>query len=130
MNDDARSGRGVLRSKGFFWLAADHRVAYEWAQAGGVSNVRPAGMWWAAVPREHWQMPEDMHPDQLPTWDERYGDRSQQLVFIGQNMDEAAIRASLDACLLDEKTAKADSEEWSRLNNPFPQLILEEEPAA
>ena len=44
---------GVLRSKGFFWVAADHRIAYEWAQAGGVSDINPAGMWWAAMPREH-----------------------------------------------------------------------------
>ena len=55
-NDD--NWRGVLRSKGFFWVAADHRVAYEWAQAGGISNVGPIGMWWAAIPREHWGHPE------------------------------------------------------------------------
>ena len=59
---DDENWKGVLRSKGFFWIAADHRVAYEWAQAGGVSNVNPAGMWWAAVPREHWQQPEGNAP--------------------------------------------------------------------
>ena len=46
--------RGILRSKGFFWVAADHRVAYEWAQAGGVSSVKASGMWWAAMPQEYW----------------------------------------------------------------------------
>ena len=40
---------GILRSKGFFWVAADHRVAYEWAQAGGVSNVKPSGMWLSLI---------------------------------------------------------------------------------
>ena len=53
MNND-ENWRGVLRSKGCFRVAADHRVAYRGAQAGGVSDVKPAGMWWAAVPREHW----------------------------------------------------------------------------
>ena len=119
LNDD-ENWRGVLRSKGFFWVAADHRVAYEWAQAGGVSNVNPMGFWWAAVPREHWEMPESERPDQDPDWHPRFGDRSQQLVFIGQKMDEEGIRRRLDACLLDAKLAAANSRTWADLPNPFP----------
>ena len=118
----------VLRSKGFFWVAADHRAVYEWAQAGGVSNVNPAGMWWAAVPREHWNFPEGEAPDvrEGGRWHDRYGDRVQQIVFIGQNLDEPVIRAYLDSCLLDEKLARADSTAWAGLPNPFPELILED----
>ena len=119
LHDDG-NWRGVLRSKGFFWVAADHRVAYEWAQAGGVSDVRPSGMWWAAVPRQHWVHPEGQRPDQQPDWHPRFGDRTQELVFIGQRMQEAAMRARLDACLLDERLADADSEAWAELPNPFP----------
>ncbi|MEM7435924.1 MAG: zinc metallochaperone GTPase ZigA [Myxococcota bacterium] len=119
---DDDNWRGVLRSKGFFWVAADHRVAYEWAQAGGVSNVNPMGMWWAAVPRAHWQHPEGERPDQQPNWHPRFGDRAQELVFIGQKMDEAGVRARLDACLLDERLAQADSKAWGTLANPFPPL--------
>ena len=115
---------GVLRSKGFFWVAADHRVAYEWAQAGGVSNVNPAGMWWAAVPREHWSQPEGERPDQQTDWHPRFGDRAQQLVFIGQRMDESALRARLDACLLEKRLAAADSKVWATRRNPFPQLQM------
>ena len=114
--------KGVLRSKGFFWVAADHRVAYEWAQAGGVSSVNPAGMWWAAVPSQYWEHPEGQRPDQQPNWDPRYGDRAQQLVFIGQGMDEATMRGRLDACLLDAKRASANSSTWNDLPNPFPQM--------
>ena len=123
---DAKNWRGVLRSKGFFWVAADHRVAYEWAQAGGISNLSPAGMWWAAVPRDQW---DGMTPDQQPGWHPRFGDRVQQLVFIGQEMDEAAFRAGLDACLLDERLANADSKAWATLMNPFPPLEVAEEAA-
>ncbi|EDM79253.1 Cobalamin synthesis protein/P47K [Plesiocystis pacifica SIR-1] len=121
---DDDSWRGVLRSKGFFWVAADHRVAYEWGQAGGVSNVRPMGMWWAAVPRDRWQHPEGHRPDQQDDWHPRYGDRSQQLVFIGQDLDEPTMRARLDACLLDEALAAADSKTWAGMANPFPELEM------
>lgn len=127
--NDSASWRGVLRSKGFFWVAADSRVAYEWGQAGGVTNVSPMGMWWAAVPRERWSHPHGERPDEQPEWDDRFGDRGQQLVFIGQRMDEAELRRRLDACLLDEQLAGADSSQWSLLPNPFPELQVSE-PAA
>ncbi len=126
---DGNNWRGVLRSKGFFWVAADHRIAYEWAQAGGVSNVNPIGMWWAAVPREHWGHPDGQRPDQHPSWHPRFGDRAQKLVFIGQQMDEAKMRADLDACLLDKRLADADSEAWEALQNPFPDLEMTAESA-
>ena len=126
---DSENWSGVLRSKGFFWVAADHRVLYEWAQAGGVVNVNPTGMWWAAVPREYWEHPEGQRPDQRPDWHPRFGDRVQQLVFIGQQMHEAAMRARLDACLLDERLAAADSKAWAEFQNPFPELLMDEESA-
>ena len=126
---DAENWSGVLRSKGFFWVAADHRVLYEWAQAGGVINVNPTGMWWAAVPREYWEHPEGQRPDQRPDWHPRFGDRAQQLVFIGQQMHEASMRARLDECLLDERLAAADSKAWAEFQNPFPELLMDEESA-
>ena len=119
--------KGILRSKGFFWVAADHRIAYEWAQAGGVSSVNPTGMWWAAMPRNYWVQPEGERPDQQPGWHPRYGDRTQMLVFIGQNMDESAMRAKLDDCLLDDALANADSSAWLNLRNPFPELEVDDE---
>jgi G3E family GTPase len=119
---DSDVWRGVLRSKGFFWVAANHRVAYEWSQAGGVSTVNPIGMWWAAVPRKHWGHPKGERPDEQPDWHPRFGDRVQQLVFIGQQMDEAEMRARLDACLLGKRLAAADRKAWAKLKNPFPEL--------
>ncbi len=122
----AENWRGVLRSKGFFWVAADHRVAYEWSLAGGFTNVNASGMWWAAIPRDHWTHSEGQRPDQQPSWHPRFGDRAQQLVFIGQNMDEAAMRAGLDACLLDKRLAASDSKAWAKLRNPFPELRMDD----
>ena len=127
---DERNWGGMLRSKGFFWVAADHRAVYEWAQAGGISDLKPVGRWWASVAREHWNHPEGFRPDQQPDWHPRYGDRVQQLVFIGQDLDEAAIRARLDDCLLEEQLANANSEAWADLPNPLPALELYEGPLA
>jgi G3E family GTPase len=119
---DNKNWDGILRSKGFFWVAADHRIAYEWAQAGGVRNVTPAGMWWAAMPRQYWEHPEGQRPDQQPSWHPRFGDRVQQIVFIGQGLDQAELSARLDACLLDKRLASAASSAWAELRNPFPGL--------
>ena len=127
LNDD-ENWNGVLRSKGYFWVAADHRIAYEWGQAGGASNVSPTGMWFAAIPPSEWDLPEgEPRPDHEPDWHHLYGDRKQQLVFIGQKMDEASIRTRLDACLLDEQLAKAERDNWAGLENPFPELLMETE---
>jgi len=125
--NDGENWRGVLRSKGFFWVAANHGVAYELAQAGGVTSVNPAGMWWAAIPRKHWGHPEGQRPDQRPGWHPRFGDRLQEIVFIGQKMDETEMRNRLDVCLLDDRLASVDSEAWAKLPNPFPDLAVEEE---
>jgi len=80
----------LLRSKGFFWLASRHDHAGTWSQAGA------AGRWLAAVPREHWPEDAAIRAEVLQDWAEPYGDRRQELVFIGQNVDEARLRAELD----------------------------------
>ena len=117
---------GILRSKGFFWVSADHKCAYEWAQAGGVSNVSPAGIWYDAVEdKEALQIPKEQRPENRPDWDENYGDRMQLLVFIGQSMDEDAIRAELDACHYVHDVENLDMDSWNGLENPFPVLDTE-----
>ena len=95
----------VLRSKGFVWVAPEGSVAYYWSHAGRHVELSELGRWWAAVPREDW--PEAHHASILDDFDKEGedGDRRQEIVFIGAGLDEAAIAAALDACLL------ADGEE-------------------
>ena len=112
---------GVLRSKGFFWIAADHGVAYEWAQAGGVNYVNNAGHWWAAVPKEYWEHPEGQRPDERPDWHPRYGDRIQQAGVYRSVDERVGDPAGLDACLLDQELALADSQAWAAFQQPLPQ---------
>lgn len=110
----------IIRSKGFFWIAPLHEYAYEWSQAGGVSDMRVIGWWWAAVPKAEWGHPEGEQPDRKPSWDARFGDRVQELVFIGYDLDRDALFAQLNACLLEEEQAEQDSAQWRGLPNPFP----------
>ncbi len=109
---------GVVRTKGFFWLATRPDHVGEISQAGALVRTSRMGAWWSAVPKARW--PRDpgflqmMEPYLDPTW----GDRRQEIVFIGADpMNETTIRADLDACLVDAQTFCPGV--WRTLADPF-----------
>ncbi|WP_425055181.1 zinc metallochaperone GTPase ZigA [Pseudomonas abyssi] len=110
---------GVVRSKGFFWLACVPAMAGQWSQAGAVARHGPAGYWWAAVAPEQW--PDDPESVALirSKWDEQVGDARQELVLIGMQMDQNALCAALDACLLNDEEMAQDPAVWETWPNPF-----------
>ncbi|SDV46441.1 zinc metallochaperone GTPase ZigA [Chitinasiproducens palmae] len=111
---------GVVRSKGFFWLASHPTLAGSWSQAGAVARHGPAGYWWAAVPPERWPQDAESVAAIRSKWDDSVGDARQELVLIGMDMDEPSLRARLDACLLtDEEMAKGPNT-WTTWETPFP----------
>ncbi|APR37204.1 zinc metallochaperone GTPase ZigA [Paraburkholderia sp. SOS3] len=111
---------GVVRSKGYFWLASRHDLVGEWSQAGAISRHHRAGTWWAAVPKASWpQSPEALEIIQRRS-EPPYGDRQQELVLIGTGMNEATLRAAFDACLLDDDELALGAKEWLRFDDPFP----------
>jgi G3E family GTPase len=109
---------GVIRAKGHFWMATRPNWVAEFSLAGAVSSVKPLGGWWASVPKERWPT----HPEALAEvarhWQEPWGDRRQELVFIGSGMDQSAITAALDAALL--ATSDFTPSNWTKLADPFP----------
>ncbi|NLR76513.1 zinc metallochaperone GTPase ZigA [Leeia aquatica] len=111
---------GVLRSKGFFWLASRPHLAGSWSQAGGACRHGPAGYWWADVPEDHWPQDDSARAHIAARMEAETGDRRQELVFIGMDMDEAAIRTALDDCLLTEPEWQAGPAAWRSLPDPFP----------
>ncbi len=111
---------GVVRSKGYFWLASRPTMVGSWSQAGAVVRHELAGLWWAAVPRERWPQDEEGLAAIRARWDDAVGDAQQELVLIGIDMDEAALRARLDACLLNDAEYASRPAEWTRLPDPFP----------
>ena len=110
---------GVVRSKGYFWLASHPAHAGTWSQAGAVARHGVAGRWWAAIPPEQWPDDEETVAIIREKWHEGVGDARQELVLIGMDMDEAALRARLDACLLTDEELAAGPAAWTRLHNPF-----------
>lgn len=108
--------RNVLRSKGFFWIATRPHVLYEWEQAGPHREHAAMNVFWAEDRWPAGDRPEGCPPER---WDPRWGDRMQELVFIGIGMDEAAIRGRLDRCLIDEALAESGPASWALLEDPF-----------
>jgi len=98
--------RPVIRSKGFCWLTSQPRTALYWAHAGNFFEMQTEGAWWADAPEDC--LPEDPTTKSkiLADFEDPYGDRRQEIVFIGIGMDNKAIEAKLDECLLtDEEMA-------------------------
>ena len=93
----------IIRSKGIFWIASRQDTAILWSQAGGSLKAETYGRWWASVPMKRRAMnPAYLENQELiqKKWDKQWGDRMNELVLIGQDMDKEKITADLDACLL------------------------------
>ncbi|ACM26883.1 zinc metallochaperone GTPase ZigA [Agrobacterium sp. SHOUNA12C] len=113
-----RSWPGVVRAKGFFWLATRPHYVGEMSQAGALVRTAKMGLWWAAVPQEQWPTDPAFKRAIAPYLDPTWGDRRQELVFIGADpMDQQKITAELDACLIEGKTFTP--ERWKKLPDPF-----------
>ena len=112
---------GLIRAKGHFWLATRPRWVGEFSLAGAIARVTPLGYWWAAVPKRALAERGISDAASNPHWREPWGDRRQELVFIGSDMDEPAIRKALDECLIDEAPARmGDFDAYRSLPDPFP----------
>ena len=121
--------RGVLRSKGLMWIASRHDWAYDWSQAGCSIRMNPAGFWWAAAPEEEWPEDESLISEIRSSFSEPYGDRHQELVFIGQSLDQHRIEGILDRCLLTDLEFNQNPVFWSDFEDPLPAIELATEDA-
>ncbi|WP_460272800.1 GTP-binding protein [Celeribacter sp. ULVN23_4] len=111
---------GVIRAKGHFWLATRPEWAAEFSMAGALSTIKPLGQWWAAVPKQYWPDHPEGRAQIAEVWVDGFGDRRQEIVFIGSGMDEALIRARLDSALIGPED-RLDPDLAKTLKDPFPQ---------
>jgi len=119
---------GVIRAKGHFWIATRPQWLGELSQAGAIVRTEGLGFWWANVPADRWPDDPFWRQSLKKNWNELYGDRRQEIVFIGTVMDRSAISARLDACLVAGKPGM-HIEAWARLTDPFPRWRRADEAA-
>lgn len=114
---------GIIRSKGLFWIASRPNDALNWSQAGGSLRAEGAGVWWASMPlsqRVRYQAYMENRESIESRWG-RFGDRSNELVIIGQDLDKEIILNELDSCLCTNREILA-MEKGEKFADPFPVL--------
>jgi G3E family GTPase len=109
----------VVRSKGLMWLATRHDYGGEWSSAGNILGCEPLGKWLAATPQDDWPDDEEFREEAKSIWSEPYGDRRQELVLIGCDLDEESLTAALDECLLTDDELAEGPEAWADYDDPF-----------
>lgn len=112
----------IIRSKGLFWLASRKNEALNWSQAGGSLKADKAGVWWCSMSySERIQYPAFVENQELieKKWDKRYGDRENELVIIGQDLDKAVIIQELESCLCNANEIEL-MEKGGSFKDPFP----------
>ncbi len=113
-----RSWPGVIRAKGFFWLPTPPPPVGELSQAGPLVRTTKMGLWWASVPKSRWPDDEGFINAMAPYMDQEWGDRRQEIVFIGADpMDRDEITAQLDDCLVQAERFTPTA--WEGLADPF-----------
>lgn len=114
----------VIRSKGFFWLASNPSIVGLWSQAGRTSTIEPRGQWLASMDFNEWELDSDELEEVQSKWHEDYGDRVQEIVFIGQSIDQSNLISRLNTALLTEEELKLEKSYWQGLSdNPFQAYI-------
>lgn len=112
---------GLLRAKGYAWLASRPNWVLSYSRAGNVATHEPVGQWWASVPRERWPAlgtPERSGIEK--NWQEPYGDRINEVVFIGIRMDREAIEQAWKSMHLNFTESRKGMNGWATFKDPFP----------
>lgn len=110
---------GVIRAKGHFWIATRPDWVAEFSLAGALSSIKPLGTWWASVPKDRWPPQDSVQTYMTQHWQEPWGDRRQEIVFIGANIDWADIKSRLDNALVPDAQA-VSPEALPAFSDPFP----------
>jgi G3E family GTPase len=117
----ARTWPGLIRAKGHFWLATRPQWVGEMSLAGATCRTEPMGFWWVEVPKDRWPSHPEFRTLLDRHWHRVWGDRRQELVFIGAGMDEQEMRAALDECLVGDALAlRFNPNDHQDLPDPFP----------
>lgn len=117
----------VIRSKGFMWLATQHNTVSIWSQAGSVISLEYGGEWWACVSPDELPLDPALRAEIEQQFSGEFGDRRQEIVVIGMNMDVSQVSRVLDSCLLTDEEMRLGARQWSSLPDPF--VVMQSHPA-
>lgn len=115
----------VIRAKGYFWLATRNDWVGQIAQAGMAVQHEAVGMWWASCPAE--ELDEEALIEMQKDWDPRWGDRRQEMVFIGIGLDKENLISQLNGCLLTDAEMNQGVDAWLKFEDPFPRWAFVDE---
>ena len=115
----------IIRAKGLFWIASRPQVAINFSQAGGSLRIESAGTWWSSIANDERSLyPAYMNNKESikATWHPQWGDRHNELVFIGQELDKEQIIADLHSCLLQAEEQRSYHKKI-KFKDPFPTIL-------
>lgn len=119
---------GLVRAKGSVWVASRHHEIGIWSLAGRASLLTYGGAWFAATPAREWPADERERAEIMKGWVPPFGDRRQEIAFIGLEMNEAEIRERLRECLLTPAEMKDGPEGWFSIPDPLPDWHTDTDP--
>jgi len=117
----ARLTKGVIRAKGFVWLASRNDICFDWKQVGDVIEFENGGDWFATIPEKEWKLPAQIIQQIKKDFHGHFGDRRQSIVFIGNlDMNANEIEQQLNFCLLNNDELALGPNKWKiELPDPF-----------
>lgn len=118
---------GIIRSKGIFWLATRYDYAGNWSQAGAICRNEMAGLWWDAVEKSRWPQDEESRYEIKKNFRGKHGDRRQEIVLIGVNMDKDLLTKMFDQALITNEQMQLGKISWKKMEDQFPKWQSDED---
>ncbi len=116
---------GLVRLRGFVWLATQMKFIGQWIRAGASWNVEPSGIWWADMPQERWPSVPAIRQRIIQHWQEPWGDRRQELALIGEADTLCEVIKALEQALLTEEEMALGQLGWRYLYDPVHNLVAQ-----
>lgn len=111
--------QNIIRSKGIIWLATRNSIAINYSQAGKSIKIEPSGRWIADLPKNEIDYYLKEYPSLKKMWNDEFGDRMNEIVFIGTSLDSVEITQQLNKCLLSDEEMKMN---WKKFADPLPKF--------
>ena len=111
---------GLVRCKGFLWIATRPNQSAIFHQAGKQKSLSPGSRWWALTPEKEWPTEPEVIAEIRKGWDDQWGDIGNELVLIGLKIDRKALTKALNACLLSDSEMRGGEARWARFEDPWP----------